>query len=63
MGTGNGLYDLLNTKVTTRNRTGHNTHEEDGRLKYGGMVMASLDLLDSQVVESSTDNSVLGRCK
>ena len=61
MGTGNGIYDLLNTEVTARTRAGHNTCEEYGRLEYGVMTMASFDLVSSKLVESREDDSGIFR--
>lgn len=54
VGTGNGLYDLINMEVTARTRTVHNTHEEDGRLQYGVTVMASFGLVTSQIIYSGS---------
>ena len=61
MGTGNGIYDLIKTAVNTRTRIGHNTHEDYGRLQYGGKAMEIFDLISSQGVDSRSDDSVLGR--
>ena len=61
MGTGDGIYDLLNTEVTARTRAGHNTSEEYGRLEYGVMTMSSFDLVSSKLVESREDNSGIFR--
>ena len=47
VGTEHGLYDLLKTEVVTNTRTGHNTHEGDGILNYGGTAMVSFDLVSS----------------
>ena len=46
----NSFYDLLNMEVTTRTRIGHNTHEKDDMLTYGGTSMDSFDIVASQLM-------------
>ena len=60
---GDGMYDILNTEVTTSNRTGHNTHKKYGRLQYGETDMSSFDLVASQGVDSGADDYGLDRWK
>ena len=47
--------------MNTRTRTGHNIHEEYGRLQYGGAATVSSDLLAIQVLDIGTYDSRIGR--
>ena len=47
VGTEHGLYDLLKTEVVTSTRIGHNTHEGDGILNYGGTSIVSFYIVSS----------------
>ena len=61
VGTVIGFYDLINMEVTTRNRTGKNSHEEVRRLKHGGTSIYSFDIVSSQVVNIGSGESGIGR--
>ena len=47
--------------MNTRTRTGHNIHEEYGRLKYGGAATVSSDLLAIQVLDIGAYDYRIGR--